>query len=183
VLAVSGQPRLVVVTGPPGAGKTTIAAALRERLALPLIAKDMLKETLGDALGFDGGRVESRRLGVATFEVQRAVVRELLAHGVSLIAEGNFRLAWFDSLPPAHIAQVHVTAAPDALRERLLARDTHRHPVHYDREAADEIAAAARAGEWQALALEGALIELDTTHAWPDVAALAARVRQVLDGS
>ena len=71
-------PRLIVVTGPPGAGKSTIAAALRDRLGLPLIAKDALKETLGDALDVRGGdREASRRLGVATFEVQFAVVREL----------------------------------------------------------------------------------------------------------
>src|SRR3954453_10531269 len=93
-------PRLVVVTGPPGAGKTTVAAALRERLGLPLMAKDALKETLGDALECAGDRHESQRLGMATFHVQFAVVRELLAAGVSLIAEGNFRGSWFETLPP-----------------------------------------------------------------------------------
>jgi predicted kinase len=181
---VSELPRLVVVTGPPGSGKTTIAAALRERLGLPLIAKDAIKEALGDALEFDGDRHASRRLGVATFGVQFAIVRELLASGVSLIAEGNFRSdEWFRSLPPARVAQVHVTAAPDAVRQRLLARDRHRHRVHYDREAADEVAESVRAGEWNALPLPGTVIALDTTDAWPDAAAVAARVRQVLDGS
>ncbi len=38
-------PSLVVVTGPPAAGKTTIAAELRARLGIPLLAKDTLKET------------------------------------------------------------------------------------------------------------------------------------------
>ncbi|MFL5928614.1 MAG: AAA family ATPase [Gaiellaceae bacterium] len=161
-------PRLVVVTGPPGAGKTTVAAALRARLGLPLIAKDALKETLGDALEFDGDRHESQRLGVATFHVQFAVVRELLAAGVSLIAEGNFRGSWFETLPPADIVQVYVSAAPGTLRERLLGRDSHRHPVHYDREAADEIAQRAAAGEWLPLAVGGRLIEIDTTS-WPDL--------------
>jgi predicted kinase len=165
---VPDLPRLVVVTGPPGAGKTTVAAALRERLGLPLIAKDALKETLGDALAFDGDRHESQRLGVATFEIQLAVVRELLSAGVSVIAEGNFRRAWFDGLPPADVVQVYVSAAPDVLRERLLARDSHRHPVHYDREAADEIAERAAAGEWLPLRLGGRLIEIDTTS-WPDL--------------
>jgi len=158
----------VVVTGPPAAGKTTVAAALRERLGLPLIAKDALKETLGDALEFDGDRHESQRLGAATFDIQFAVVHELLATGVSLIAEGNFRGSWFHALPPAEIVQVHVSAAPATLRERLLARDSHRHPVHYDREAADEIAQRAAAGEWPPLALGGRLIEIDTTN-WPDL--------------
>ena len=161
-------PKLVVVTGPPGAGKTTIAAALRERLALPLVAKDTLKEALAEALGIAGDREASQRLGAATFQVQFGIVRELLLAGVSLIAEGNFRAPWFDDLPPAEIVQVHVWAEPEILRERLLERDTYRHPVHYDREAADEIAARTAAGEWDALPLGGRLVKIDTT-VWPDL--------------
>lgn len=161
-------PRLVVVTGPPGAGKTTIAAALRDRLELPLIAKDALKEALADALEVAGDREASERLGVATFEIQFAIVRELLLTGVSLIAEGNFRDGWFDDLPPADIVQAHVWAEPEVLGERLRTRDPHRHPVHYDREAADEIAARAAAGEWDPLQLDGRLVEIDTTR-WPDL--------------
>ena len=160
--------RLVVVTGPPAAGKTTIAAALRERLGLPLIAKDTLKEALGEALEVAGDRHASQRLGVATFHVQFGIVRELLVSGVSLIAEGNFQARWFQELPPAEIVQVHVTAEPETLRHRLLARDVDRHPVHYDREAADEIATRTAAGEWAALPIGGRLVEIDTT-VWPDL--------------
>jgi predicted kinase len=168
-------PRLVVVTGPPGAGKTTIAAALRERLGLPLIAKDTLKEALGEALEVAGDRHASQRLGVATFQVQFGIVRELLASGVSLIAEGNFRAHWFEDLPAAEVVQVHVSAGPETLRRRLLERDTHRHPVHYDREAAHEIAERAAAGEWAALPLGGRLLEIDTT-VWPDLDEVLATI-------
>jgi predicted kinase len=174
-------PTLVVVSGPPGAGKTRLAAGLRTQLRLPLIAKDTLKEVLGGALGVEERR-ESHRLGGAVFELMGAIVRELLGSGVSAIAEGNFtsRTQIFDSLPPARVVQVHVAAAPEVLRERLLARDTHRHPVHYDREAAVEIAARAAAGEWEPLELEGELLRVDTTTGFgTEIADLATRIRSL----
>jgi dephospho-CoA kinase len=174
------DPLLVVVTGPPAAGKTAIAASLRDSLGLPLIAKDTLKEVLGSALDVTG-RAESKRLGGAVFQVLAVVVHELLAHGVSTIAEGNFAAGapLFVDLPPAWVVQVHVSAPPHVVRARLLERDPHRHAVHYDREAADEIAARARAGEWEPLPLGGELVRVDT-ETWPDLDELADRVASVI---
>jgi hypothetical protein len=112
------------------------------------------------------------------------LVRELLASGASLIVEGNFnRTALFDGLPEARIVQVHVSAAPKVLRARLLDRDTHRHPVHYDHEAADEIAERAAAGEWDALPLDGVLVRVETDP-FPnlvDVVDTVARAAGALD--
>lgn len=138
------------------------------------MAKDALKETLGGALGV-ADREESQRLGVAVIELIGELVRELLEAGVSLIVEGNFRaeLQLFQALPPVRFAQVHVTASAEVLRTRLLERDTHRHPVHYDKQAAAEIAARAAAGEWAPLHLPGTLLEIDTT-VWPDLSVVFA---------
>jgi predicted kinase len=151
---------------------------LREQLGLPVIAKDTLKEALGESLG-TRGRDDSQRLGSAVFEVMAVVVRELLEHGVSLIVEGNFseRSTLFEALPPARIAQVHVSASPGVLRTRMLERDTHLHPVHYDREAADEVAARAAAGEWPPLALDGTILRIDTT-VWPELDPLLAALSE-----
>jgi adenylate kinase family enzyme len=57
------KPLLLIVTGPPGVGKTTVAEALAPRLGLPLLAKDDLKETLHDASEAKG---ESGRSGSAS---------------------------------------------------------------------------------------------------------------------
>jgi predicted kinase len=172
---MTGTPLLVIVTGPPGAGKTTIAAELKARLDLPLIAKDTLKELLGGALGIDD-RIRSQQLGAVVFELMALFVKELLEQGVSVIAEGNFtqRSTLFSGLPPAEIVQVHVTAEPETLRTRLLERDI-RHPVHYDREAAVEVSARAAGGEWPPLPLGGRLIEIDTTT-WPNLDEVLATI-------
>jgi molybdopterin-guanine dinucleotide biosynthesis protein len=42
---------LVLVTGPPASGKTTLARPLASYLGLPLLGKDTIKEALFDALG------------------------------------------------------------------------------------------------------------------------------------
>ena len=170
------MPLLVVVSGPPAAGKTTIARAVADRLGFPLVAKDAIKEVLGEALGVRG-RNESRRLGGATFEVQFHLLRELLGAGCSVVAEGNFTpasAANFATLPHARVLQVHVTAEPALLRERMLRR-AGRHAVHYDAEVADEIAERTRAGDWPALPLGGDLLEVDTSSP-QDMHALAARI-------
>jgi predicted kinase len=176
----TGLPTLVVVTGPPGSGKSALAAELRDRLGLPLVAKDALKEVLGEALQVEG-RVDSQRLGAAIFHVLAHVVHEFLANGVSVIAEGNFQAesALFAGLPPARIVQVHVSAEPELLRRRMLERAANRHPVHWDQEAAGEVAARAAAGEWDALPLGGELLEVDTTE-WPDLDELANALARLL---
>ncbi len=166
-------PLLVVVTGPPAAGKTTIATALAAELGLPLIA-GTLKETLHDALGGEG-RDWSRRLGLATFELIFHVLDELLRTGCSVVAEGNFGQAEpFHALPPAHVVQLHLSAAPDIIRERYTARPA-RHAVHHDAEAANELNDQEHAGQWTPLVLEGELIEIDTST-FPDIATLVAQL-------
>jgi ribose 1,5-bisphosphokinase PhnN len=103
------------------------------------------------------------------------VVRDLLGRGVSVVAEGNFTAdsGIVRDLPPCRIVQVHVTADPAVLAERLRSRD--RHGVHYDTEAAGEIAERAAAGEWDALPLDGELVALDTTERFPDAHSIVAR--------
>ncbi len=174
------RPVLVVVSGPPAAGKTTIADALAARLELPLLAKDAIKERLADALGVAGDRQASQRLGGAAFDLQFLVLDELLGRGVSVVAEGNFgRAEPFLALPPARILQVHVSAPGEVLRRRLAARAA-RHPVHYDGDAAGELAARAAAGEWEPLAIGGEVLLIDT-ESFPAVGEIAKRVAALVE--
>jgi predicted kinase len=46
------KPTLILVSGAPGAGKTTIAARLSRNLRMPMVSKDAVKESLFDSLGW-----------------------------------------------------------------------------------------------------------------------------------
>jgi hypothetical protein len=80
--------KIILVSGAPGAGKTTLALPLASRLGWPLIAKDQIKETLFDAMGGVGGSLEeSRRFGAGAMETLWA----LAARCPQVVLEANFR--------------------------------------------------------------------------------------------
>jgi predicted kinase len=88
VATPSAARRIVLVSGAPGAGKTTLASPLALRLGWPLIAKDQIKETLFDAMGGVGGSLEeSRRFGAGAMETLWA----LAARCPQVVLEANFR--------------------------------------------------------------------------------------------
>lgn len=172
------KPLLVVVQGPPAAGKTTIARALAAGLRLALVEKDTVKEALFDGLG-TGDLEWSQRLGVPTLLVMLAVAERSVAAGASLVLEGNFvrggeiadRLAQL----PARFVQVHCTAPLELLLERYGSRE--RHPGHVDAERIDALRDAVETGRHDPLDLPGETIRIDTSEP-VDTAELAARVRR-----
>lgn len=170
------KPLLIVVTGPPAAGKTTVARGLARRVRLPLIAKDTIKEALFDALGA-ADLAWSQRLGDATYLVMLRLAEESVAAGAGLVLEANFvrggEFAARLSELPACFVQVHCSAPVDLLLERYAARE--RHPGHVDSERIGALRDAVETGRHEPLDLTGETIRIDTSEPI-DLDALAGRI-------
>ncbi len=84
--------RVLVITGLPGTGKSTVATPLAARLQWPLLAKDAVKQPLLTALGAHAAPPASRAMSDASFAALFAFAGALLEAGnAGLVLEGNFR--------------------------------------------------------------------------------------------
>jgi predicted kinase len=86
-------PLVIIVTGPPASGKTTIGTQLARQLKLPFLSKDLFKETLFDVLGWSD-RAWSQRIGGAGMALLYRTAQALLESGVSMVLESNFYPEW-----------------------------------------------------------------------------------------
>ncbi|MBN2549661.1 MAG: AAA family ATPase [Anaerolineales bacterium] len=164
-------PWLIIVTGPPGAGKTSLGKLLAQEFSIPLIYKDGFKEILFDVLGWQD-RPWSRQLGRASIAILFHVAETLLKAGQSLVVESNFEAslaapAFIDLKTRYHANTLVILclAARDVLVQRYQARaeSSARHPGHNDQSLYPELSAANLGRERYFMDLGGALIEVDTS--------------------
>ncbi len=164
-------PALVIVTGPPATGKTTLATHLAADLRLPLLTKDTIKEILFDTLGWSD-RAWSRRLGGAAMELLYAGIEAQLRAGCACVAESNFRAVWavprFQALQARYgFRPIEINCRSDG--PRLLARfqtraaDPTRHPGHVEAADLADLTAELLRGSYPDLALGGPVLTIDTT--------------------
>jgi len=163
-------PTLVVVSGPPGAGKTTLALKLAAAAGCPAISRDEIKQGMAHAApGFTGapGDELTRR----TLPVFFAVLELLLRSGVTTVAEAAFQdHVWRPRLEKlsglAEIRVVHCTVGADVAFTRITRReqDDPLRRVHAAPDDAAEHAAAHRA--FRRVSIDAPALEVDTSDGY-----------------
>lgn len=174
-MSATGRPRLVVVSGPPGMGKTTLAHAVGEALRWPVVCRDEIKEGMvgaGAGAGRPGGPADD--LNMETLKVFFAAITEYLRSGTSLVAEAAFQdRLWRPGLEPltdlADIRVVRCVADPELARERIATRAATQpsRSAHDDAGFLRRIAAGERPIQsWVPIALDVPSLVVDTTRGW-----------------
>jgi predicted kinase len=161
-----GMPTLIVVTGPAGSGKTTLAHQLAAVVGCPALCRDEIKEGMvASNPGFVAAT--SDPLTVRTYGLFFEAIALFLRAEVTLVAEAAFQHAlWWRGLEPltglATLKIVRCTVPDGVARERVLARQA----AQATRTAHADAEHLSRRPPFEVIHLDAPTLDVDTSEAY-----------------
>jgi predicted kinase len=169
---MTSRPTLVVVSGPPGSGKTTLAHEVARAVGCPAICRDEIKEGMAHATpGFVPGPRDE--LTMRTLPAFFGMLELLLTARVTTVAEAAFQdRIWRPRLAPllplARLRIVHCTVDPGVAFQRIVQRgeaSTVR-AAHADPRPENEADCIRRHLAFDRISVDAPWIEVDTTSGY-----------------
>lgn len=96
---MAAKPKCIIVTGRPGAGKTTLSGELSRRLWMPRISRDEFKEGYVNTFGIKHDQLPPDTNGIVN-EVFFETILNILAGKISVVIEAAFQHKLWDKVIP-----------------------------------------------------------------------------------
>jgi predicted kinase len=180
------KPYLIIISGAPATGKTTLGRRLAAELGVPYVGRDEIKEKLFDQLGWSD-RDWSRKVGIASYDLLYYMLEPLLHGGSTLIVESNFNPKFDTARFIAYRekyglggCQIFLSVDPEVQLARFCQRveSGERHPGHGDVIDPDRVRETLAGMAVAALDIGLKTIEIDMTRPEElDFDALASTIR------
>lgn len=164
------KPLLIIVSGAPSSGKTSIGRKIARELGLPFVFKDGIKEMLFDTLGWSDKKW-TEQLNLATYAILFHFIEAQLEAGLSFVVESDFKpvehAAKFKELKDKYDfkpVQVQCHASDEVLLQRYKDRASsgQRHPGHMDQANLEDLKKSLQVDTYEPLDIGGETLTVDT---------------------